>query len=57
MYEVELLNLITNDIFIKKFNSYNLMKKFVNKVNFSNKLKLLSITDNSYLYDWGVNYG
>ncbi len=51
MYEVELLNLITNDIFIKKFNSYNLMKKFVNKVNFSNKLKLLSITDNSYLYD------
>ena len=57
MYEVELLNLITNDIFIKKFNSYNLMKKFVHKVNFSNKLKLLSIIDNSYLYDWGVNYG
>ena len=51
MYEVELLNLITNDIFIKKFNSYNLMKKFVHKVNFSNKLKLLSIIDNSYLYD------
>ncbi len=51
MYEVELLNLTSNKVFIKKFNSYDFMKKFVNKVNYSKKLKLLSITDNSYLYD------
>ena len=51
IYEVELLNLRTNEVFTKCFNSYKSMKLFVNKVNFSKKLKLLSITDNSYLYD------
>lgn len=51
MYEVELLDLKTNNVFIKKFNSYELMKKFVNRVNFSKKLKLLMIIDNSYLFD------
>ena len=51
MYEVELLNISTNNSFIKIFNSYNSMKKFVCKVKYSKKLILLSITDNSYLYD------
>ena len=45
MYEVELLNLSNNEIFTKKFNSYDLMRKFVNKVNFSKKLNLLMIID------------
>ena len=54
MYEVELLNISTNNSFIKIFNSYNSMKKFVCKVKYSKKLILLSITDNSYLYDWEV---
>lgn len=51
MYEVVLRNNKTDEIFKKIFWSEKYMKKFVNKVKRGNKLTLLSITDNSYLYD------
>ena len=51
MYEVEILNLKNNVKFTKKFNNRDKMRNFVRKVNYSNKLRLLMIVDNSYLYD------
>lgn len=50
MYEVELLNLKTNKIFTKIFWSPYLKDNFVRKCKYSKKLKVLSITDNSWLY-------
>lgn len=51
MYEVEILDRRNNKIFIKKFFNTRDLAKFVRKVNYSKILTLLSITDNSYLYD------
>lgn len=51
MYEVSVLNRITNKSFIKKFTNKKDLTIFVRKVKYSITLTLLSITDNSYLYD------
>lgn len=51
MYEVEVYNTKDNRIFRKVFWSKDRMDKFINKVIHSNKLKLLMIINNSYLYD------
>lgn len=51
MYEVNVLNRNTNKNFIKKFSNKKDLTIFVRKVKYSNTLTLLSITDNSYLYD------
>lgn len=51
MYEVVVLNLKNNEEFTKMFFDRSLLDKFVNKVTHSSKLKLLSIIDNSYMYD------
>ena len=51
MYEVNVLNRNTNKIFIKKFTNKKDLTIFVRKVKYSKILTLLSITDNSYLYD------
>ncbi|MBR0420295.1 MAG: hypothetical protein IJI66_14130 [Erysipelotrichaceae bacterium] len=40
MYEVSLLNLDTQKQFSKWFDSEYLMRKFINKVKYSKKLKL-----------------
>jgi len=51
MYEVLLLNLNTNSKFTKIFFDYNNFNSFVKKTRKSCKLKILSIVDNSYMYD------
>ena len=51
MYEVVLLNLSTNSKFTKVFNSIEKFTIFVNRVHYSNKLKILSIINNSYMFD------
>lgn len=51
MYEVQLLNLEKNIEFTKIFNDKSKLTSFLNKVNYSKKLKLLMIVDNSYMYD------
>lgn len=51
MYEVEVLNIKEKKLFKKIFWCRDRMDKFVNKVIHSDKLKLLTITNNSYLYD------
>lgn len=51
LFEVKVLDLINNRVFIKKFNDSIQAYKFVRKVNYSKKLQLLSITDNSYFFD------
>lgn len=51
MYEVELLDLKHNERFTKKFWGKQTLIRFLKKVEHSKKLKLLCITDNSYLYD------
>lgn len=51
MYELKLLDLKKNTIFIKEFNNYGSVVIFIRKLEHSKKLKLLSFTDNSYMYD------
>lgn len=51
MFEVEVLDIENNNIFIKKFNDVFKAYKFVRKVNYSKKLKLLSVVNNSYMFD------
>lgn len=51
MYEVEVLDLEKNIEFKKIFNDKKEMQRFVRKVNYSKKLKLLMVVNNSYLYD------
>lgn len=51
MYEVNVLNKTNNKSFIKKFNNRRDLVIYVRKVKYSKVLTLLSITDNSYLYD------
>lgn len=51
MFEVNVLNRTTKKTFVRKFNDRKEMLRYVIKVKFSKVLTLLSITDNSYLYD------
>lgn len=51
MFEVKVINITTNKIFIREFKDRKTALNFVRKVNYSKVLTLLSITDNSYLYD------
>lgn len=51
MYEVNIFNRSNNKIFTKRFNNKKALNLYVRKIGYSNSLILLSITDNSYLYD------
>ncbi len=51
MYEVELLNLKTNEKFTKIFWNLNILKDFIRKCEYSKKVKVITITDNSMFYD------
>ena len=51
MFEVELLNLKTNQKFIKRFWEIKKKNNFINKCKYSKKVKILSILDWSHLYD------
>lgn len=51
MYEVNVLNRLKNTAFVKKFNNKKDMTAFVRKVKYSKVLTLLSIIDNSFMYD------
>ena len=51
MYEVEVLDIKRNKRFMKKFNDKINAYNFVRKVNYSKNLKLLCITDWSYMFD------
>ena len=51
MIEVEVLDLKSNKRFTKVFNDGINAWKFVTKVKYSNTLKLLCITDYSYMFD------
>lgn len=51
MYEVRILNKKNNNEFTKTFKSKSKLVSFVKKVSYSKNLTLLSITDNSYLFD------
>lgn len=47
MFEIELLDLSTNKQFTKRFTSYYLYQKFLNKLKYSKKL--IMIGWNSYI--------
>lgn len=51
MFEVKVFNKNNKKTFIKKFNDRKEMLTYARKVRFSKVLTLLSVTDNSYLYD------
>lgn len=51
MYEVRVLNKKNNNAFTKIFKNKSKLISFVKKITFSKTLILLSITDNSYLFD------
>ena len=51
MYVVNVYNNVLKREFKKVFWCKERLKTFVNKVTYSNKLTLLSIEDNSMLYD------
>ena len=51
MFEVKVMNRTNNKVFTKEFKDRKTALNFVRKVKFSKVLTLLSITDNSYLYD------
>ena len=51
MYEVRVLNKKNNNAFTKIFKSKSELIRFVKKVSYSKTLTLLSIMDNSYLFD------
>lgn len=42
MYEITIKNLKNNSIFIKKIDSPYLFDKFIKKMKYSNKLKILN---------------
>ena len=42
MFEIKLLNLATNQVFTKTFESYYLWQKTLHKIKYSKKLKILS---------------
>lgn len=43
MFEITLLNLLNGKTFVKTFDSPYLMRKFLNKVKYSKKIKWISI--------------
>ena len=51
MYEIHLLNLQSNKEFTKIFWNKKEVDTFVNKCKYSKKVKIISIQDNSKLYD------
>lgn len=51
MFEIEVLDIEKNKRFTRIFNDSFNAYKFVRKVNYSKKLKLLCITDNSCYFD------
>ena len=51
MFEVEVMNVITKKIFTREFNYRKEALNFARKVKYSKVLVLLSVTDNSYLFD------
>lgn len=44
MYELKIKNLVTGTYFIKNIDSPYLFEKFINKLKYSNKLKLIGYT-------------
>lgn len=51
MFEVKVINTTTNKVFTREFKDRRAALNFVRKVKFSKVLALLSITDNSFMYD------
>lgn len=51
MFEINILNIETNKTFSKIFYSEITMNKFLNKIKYSKKIKLLSINDYTKFYD------
>ena len=51
MYEIVLLNLDTKSRFTKVFFDHNKFYSFFMKVINSKKIKVLSVIDNSFMYD------
>ena len=51
MFLVKVININTKKIFIREFNDRKDALNFARKVKFSKILALLSVTDNSYIYD------
>lgn len=51
MFEIELINLKTNQKFTKSFWSKKLKNNFINKCKYSKKVKVIGILDYSHLYD------
>ena len=42
MFEIKLLNVATNQVFTKKYDSYYFWQKALHKIKYSKKLKILS---------------
>ena len=51
MFEVNVFHRTNKKTFVKKFNDRKEMLDYVRKVRFSKVLTLISVVDNSYLYD------
>jgi hypothetical protein len=51
MYELVLLNKDTEQVFTKTFWNEGKLEKFLNKLKYSKKIKILSKKDYSKLYD------
>ena len=51
MFEIELLNLKTNETFKEIFFSVKAKDNFVRKCKYSKKVKIITIVDWSYLYN------
>lgn len=51
MFQVKVININTKKIFTRNFNDRRDALNFARKVKYSKVLALLSVTDNSYLYD------
>lgn len=51
MFEVKLFDKKRQEIFVKKIWGQKTLKNFLFKIKYSKKIKLITVTDNSYLYD------
>ena len=51
MFIIKILDMTTNKTFEKTYNDYYEYKKFINKLKYSKKLKIISIQDLSKWYD------
>ena len=51
MFILTILDITNNKKFEKTYNNYYEYKKFINKVKYSKKLKIISIQDLSKWYD------